>query len=340
MNAASAQLDARAPVMSLLASFGPGSGVRVEPEDAMAYCRTLARSHYENFSVLTSIVPRNLRDSFAAVYAFCRWSDDLADETGTGEDARARSTELLAWWRRELEACFAGEPGHPVFVALSSVRTEHDLAAEPFHHLIDAFEQDQRVTRYQSWDELLGYCRGSANPVGRLVLALGGLGDGQTPPPGGEHLYAKSDATCTALQMINFWQDIRRDLLERDRVYLPSETGVTAEDLRSWMDDWTAQHQDRVNEAVGPLLVRTRELFEQGAALPAELRTLAPGIAPAVELFGAGGLSLQHEVEWAAGATLWYRPTVSKMTKARLLLKAWLGLRLGLQLDLQLGGAR
>jgi squalene synthase HpnC len=229
--------------MQLLDRFGPEPQVAapaVSLDEALAYVRGLASTHYENFSVLSSLVPRELRDDFAAVYAYCRWSDDLADETGADDAARARSEALLAWWRGELERCFADpagygeQPGaHPVFTALAQTVRRHGLPAAPFHHLLDAFVQDQRVTRYQTWDELLGYCRGSANPVGRIVLHLGGYPD----TPENAERYAMSDAICTALQLTNFWQDVRRDLLERDRVYMPTfETGLAAETLRHWAE--------------------------------------------------------------------------------------------------------
>jgi len=315
-----------AATITLLDRFGPGSsGAPVSPDEARRYVRGLADSHYENFSVLSRLVPERLRDDFAAVYAYCRWSDDLGDETGTGDSARARSLELLGWWRGELRKCFARAErpeadgsGHPVFVALEATVRRHRLAIAPFEHLIDAFEQDQRVTRYQTWEEVCDYCTRSADPVGRIVLALDGHGDwcGRDA-----ELTAMSDATCTALQLTNFWQDVRRDLSDRDRVYLPErETGINGATLREW-----AQRADdpaaRVPyiRAVRPLVERTRALFVKGRPLP---RALGDEMSPVVWLFGAGGEAVLSAVERIGCATLWRRPRLAKWKKASLVLAA------------------
>ena len=149
------------PIRDQVRLWGPGSGTHLGPGESVAYCRALAGDHYENFSVLSSLVPRSLRDDFAAVYAFCRWSDDLSDEIGDPE----RSRELLGWWRSELEGCFAGSPTHPVMCALEATIRRHELPERPFHDLIDAFVQDQEFTRYETWTQLLHYCSRSAAPV-------------------------------------------------------------------------------------------------------------------------------------------------------------------------------
>lgn len=298
-------------------------------DEAWAHVRELTTGHYENFSVLSRLVPEALRDDFASVYAFCRWSDDLGDETGSGDEARARSLELLAWWRAGLHNCVAcahgeGDPSaltHPVHVALAETIRRRALSAVPFHHLIDAFEQDQRITEYRTWDQLLGYCAKSADPVGRIVLALAGHGDGETGP---DDLYAMSDATCTALQITNFWQDVRRDLDERGRVYMPSEeTGVT----RAMLEDWKSRPDDpeaRVPfiKALRPLVEKTWPLYETGAPLPGRLGREMGGV---VWLFGAGGSSVLRAVERAGCATLWHRPRLSKAKKAWLVARASFG---------------
>jgi len=323
-------LDYRTPPIALLPLLGP-EGERVEPAPsvdeaaAVAYCRGLANSHYENFSVLSRLVPADWRDDFAAVYAFCRWADDLADETGSDAAARERSVRLLAWWRAELNRCFA-EPGtgpeHPVFVALRRTVRRHaaTLSVEPFANLIDAFQQDQRVTAYQTWDQLIDYCSRSADPVGRIVLAIGGYGD----TPDNATLIRLSDRTCTALQLINFWQDVRRDLLERDRVYLPShETGVSPETLR----DWAGRARDpsaRVAfiQALRPLVERTAAIFDEGRRLPT---LLDPKLAPIVRLFGLGGEAILRAVRRAGCATLWERPRLGKAQKMALVARVIIG---------------
>ncbi len=326
-----------API-DLLKDFGPPGERTPDPTDAalppltddqgVRYCRALAVTHYENFSVLTRLVPPPLRDHFAAVYAFCRWADDLGDETGATPEARARSLVLLDWWRAELHAAHASAHAaspatssitHPVFVALRRTFAAFPhLTAQPFLNLIDAFQQDQRVTRYDTWDQCVDYCTRSANPVGRIVLALGGYAG----TPENAERYAMSDATCTALQLINFWQDVRRDLVERDRVYLPAaDTGITPDDLRAWLhraDDPAARV--RYIRAVRPLIERTAGLFDQGRPLP---RTLSNDLAPVVWLFGAGGEAILNAVLRMGCATLWARPSLSRLTKGGLLARAW-----------------
>src|SRR5215467_5221856 len=191
-------------------------------EEGRAYTRWLATNHYENFHVVSFLLPKRLHQDFYNVYAYCRWADDLADEIGD----RAESLRLLTWWRGELDAMYAGRATHPVFAALLPTVDKYGIPPEPFHDLLDAFVQDQTVTRYRNWDELFGYCRNSANPMGRLILYLCGYSD-----PERQRL---SDSTCTALQLANFWQDVTVDLL-KDRVYIPLEVmerhGYTVGDL-------------------------------------------------------------------------------------------------------------
>lgn len=317
-----------------LGMYGPDADPRpVTLDQARAYTHALATGHYENFSVLTRLVPTELRDDFAAVYAYCRWCDDLADETGHDQAARDRSLELLAWWRSLMAGCFdhiaapaeAPAPSHPVFVALAETARRHALTREPFAHLIDAFEQDQRCTRYETWDQVADYCTRSADPVGRIVLALAGF---RGCCRGGEtdherELVRMSDATCTALQLTNHWQDVRRDLLERDRVYLPSlDTGITADMLRDWADrpNDPAARVPYIR-AVRPLVERTRELFETGRPLP---KAMGGPLAPVVWLFGAGGERVLSSIERIGCATLWGRPKIGKMAKMMLVAQAGL----------------
>ncbi len=307
-------------------SWGDPASAPPSLEAARRYVARLATGHYENFSVLSRLVPERLREDFAAVYAYCRWSDDLGDETGNDAAAREQSLKLLAWWRTQLESCFvfaraeadAASPRHPVFVALAETIRRHSLSPEPFHHLIDAFEMDQRLTRYETWDQLLHYCTRSADPVGRIVLALVGVNGSR---PAHAELIPMADATCTALQLTNFWQDVRRDLIERDRVYLPSaDTGISADDLRNWLDrsDDPAV-RIRFIKALRPLVHRTRELFARGEPLPARL---GPEIGPIIWLFGRGGMHVLNAVERAGCTTLWRRPRLTKPAKAALVLRA------------------
>ena len=324
-----AVLRGHTPPMELLRSFGPDGCLMVSREQALGYVAELAGGHYENFSVLSRLVPARLRPHFAAVYAFCRWADDLGDETGRDDAAKARSMALLAWWRGELRRCFAGEATHPVFMALAPTVREFDLPIEPFDDLIRAFEMDQQITRYQTFGEVVGYCQCSANPVGRLVLMLGGY----RPERDSEKRFAMSDSICTALQLTNLWQDVRRDLLERDRVYVPAtDTGVDAATLKDWMVRGGPEggYQPDVRIAyinmMRGLVEKTWPLFRAGGALPGMLND---DLRKVVWLFSAGGQSVLHAVERSGCTTLWQRPRLGKLGKASLVLRAMLGIGLG-----------
>jgi len=272
------------------------------PEEASAYTRWLAGVHYENFHVVSFLLPKRLHQDFFNVYAFCRWADDLGDEIGD----TAESLRLLGWWRTELERMYAGEASHPVLVALQETVARHALPSEPFEHLIRAFEQDQRVTRYRGWDDVFGYCRYSANPVGRLVLHLCGYSD-----PERQRL---SDATCTALQLANFWQDVGVDLA-KDRVYIPLEVmqrhGSTLDDL------FALKATPAFRATMREIVAKARELFEQGLPLAGMLdRRLAVDI----ELFSRGGMRILDKIERQNYDVLARRPAVSKVERVGLLL--------------------
>jgi len=312
--------DPYSGVVGQLDSFGPGCACGCSESEARAYCVALARAHPENFAVLSRVVPADLREDFACVYAFCRWADDLADE-GAGEcggpDERLR---LLSWWGDRLASMAGGEPDHPVMVALAPTVERHGLGTSEFEALLGAFRLDQTKTRYETWDELLGYCAGSANPVGHLVLMMGGVRSPEEDASSGA-VWAKSDAVCTALQITNHVQDVRRDLLERDRVYMPrNETGLDAQELRDLAgrgDEPAARI--RFITALRPLVERTWPLFEQGRRL---IPTLDPSIRPVVWLFGAGGERVLRKVDHLGCTTLWSRPRLRGTEKALLVGRA------------------
>jgi squalene synthase HpnC len=269
---------------------------------ALAYTRWLATHHYENFHVVSFLLPKRLHQDFYNVYSYCRWADDLGDEIGD----TAESLRLLAWWRGELDAMYAGRTKHPVFVALAPTVQRYGIPREPFDNLIRAFEQDQTVTRYRNWEELFGYCRNSANPVGRLVLYLCGYGD--------ERRQKLSDATCTALQLANFWQDVTVDLL-KDRVYLPLDLlarhGYTVEEL--FARRVTSGFRDAMREAVE----KARELFTAGLPLP---RLVDRRLALDIDLFSRGGMRVLEKIERQGYDVLGARPAISKGERVRLLL--------------------
>lgn len=273
-------------------------------EEAYAYCERLARSHYENFSVATWFLPKRLRQHFYNVYAYCRISDDLGDETGD----REASLQLLDEWECELNACYVGNPRHPVFVALAGTVREFEIPKQTFADLLTAFRQDQRITRYESFDDLLGYCRYSANPVGHLVLYLCGYRDRERQQ--------LSDYTCTALQLANFWQDVSTDY-EKGRIYLPLE------DLRKYnvteADIAGKQNTGAFCEMMHFEVQRAREWFARGFPLASNVsRELATDI----ELFSRGGQEILNAIERQGYAVLGRRPVISKQRKLLLVARA------------------
>jgi squalene synthase HpnC len=271
---------------------------------AWTYCGRLARSHYENFSVASLLLPRRLLRHFHAVYAYCRWADDLADEAGGGPRALA----LLHWWREELLRCYEGVPRHPVLIALRETIRQFHIPPKPFLDLLFAFEQDQLVKRYRTYAQLLDYCCNSANPVGHLVLYLCEAYD--------EERAALADHVCTALQLANFWQDVARDFA-MGRVYLPEEDrrrfGYSDADLSA----------RRFTRAFAELMRfevdRTRDLFYRGFPL---IERLPPPLRPDVELFVRGGLGILRKIE-RGGYNVWARrPVLAKWEKGVFLLGA------------------
>ncbi len=287
-----------------LARHGPDQVWAGTRRAAREYCASVTRRHYENFTVASVLMPRRLVPHFHAVYAWCRWADDLADETPPGHEALS----LLAWWREQLSACYAGTPTHPVTVALRETVARFGIPPTPFERLLSAFEQDQRVHVYATFDELLGYCRHSANPVGHLVLYLF---DCHTPARA-----LLSDEVCTGLQMANFWQDIARDHAA-GRVYLPADDcqrfGYTAADFAA------RRFTPAFAELMRYEVERTRGYFDRGAPL---LPTLPPAARFEVDLFLRGGRAILAAVE-RQGFDVWAkRPEVTKRAKLGLLLAA------------------
>ena len=275
----------------------PGCSV----DEAQKYTRWLATHHYENFNVVSWLLPKALHQHFYNLYAYCRWADDLGDEV---PDA-SRALELLAWWEHELDACYEGKPSHPVFVALRETVVAKDIPKQPFADLLKAFRQDQTVKRYANWDAVLGYCVYSANPVGRLVLYLCGYRD--------EQRQRLSDATCTALQLANFWQDVSRDL-DIGRIYIPLDAaaaqGLTENDIVERRFD------DRYVRLMRDLIARTRLLFAEGQPLA---KMVDGRLSVDLEMFSRGGLAVLDAIEAMGYDTLHHRPAVSKLKQAALL---------------------
>jgi len=283
------------------------------PAEAQAYTRWLAGHHYENFNVASWLLPKELRQHFYNLYAYCRWADDLGDEIPVGE----RAQELLDWWEGELNGCYEGRPSHPVFVALRETIVAKDVPKQPFADLLKAFRQDQVVKRYPTWDAVLDYCVYSANPVGRLVLYLCGYRD--------EERQRLSDSTCTALQLANFWQDVVEDA-ERGRRYVPADAM-----LRYGVDE--GQIEGRVftpefRSMMQDLVARTREMLLEGGAISGHVDR---ELAVTLDLFRKGGEAILNGIAAENFDVLRGRPVVSKARKARLLMEALVGkLRAGM----------
>jgi squalene synthase HpnC/squalene synthase HpnD len=285
-----------------LATNVPPNGCSTET--AQQYTRWLATHHYENFNVVSWLLPKALHQHFYNVYAYCRWADDLGDEIPDTN----RALELLDWWEQELNACYDGHPSHPVFVALSETIVAKDIPKQPFADLLKAFRQDQTTKRYPTWDAVINYCVYSANPVGRLVLYLCGYRDAERQK--------LSDATCTALQLANFWQDVGRDL-EKGRIYIPLDIaathGLTETDIVARNFD------DRYPRLMKDLIARTRTLFAEGMPLA---KMVNARLSVDLEMFSRGGLAVLDAIEASGYDTLHHRPSIGKAKQIRLLGRA------------------
>lgn len=273
----------------------PESKLRV----AYAECRRLARRHYENFPTASYLVPRDKRDALAAIYAFARYADDVADEPGV-----ENRLEKLADWRSELAASYDGSSEHPIFLALHDSAERFHLSRQNFENLLTAFESDVIVSRHRDFASLLAYCTCSANPVGRLVLELFGYYD--------PHLFELSDHICTALQLANFWQDVAIDF-SRDRIYLPQDD---MERFHYTLADLGAACTDRRwRDLLDFEIARTRELFERGRMLPEEVQGK---LRTQLRLTWLGGTEILSRIE-AVGCDIFHRrPSLGKWDFLRL----------------------
>ena len=318
-----------------MASFGTASTLSLPPTADPAGAAA-ARSRRENFPVVSRLVPPRLRPAFTAIYRFCRTADDAADRPEDPKANLARLAEL----RRGVASVYGGRHApesadRGLFSVLEPAVRGFDLPRDAFDDLLDAFEQDQRVSRYDTFEQLLGYCRKSADPVGRLVLKLFGIDDAER--------LAHSDATCTALQLTNHLQDLRPDLLVLDRLYVPAEVaaehGLSLDTLASGIRRGASRPADAAScpacppvaraelRAVrGPLAAtiadlagRTRKLFDHGSALPALLPREA---ARPVAAFGLAGSAVLRRVAAAGPGLAEARPAAPKSALLLALLRA------------------
>jgi len=275
--------------------------------EAHVYCERLAKSHYENFSVVTWFLPKHLHQHFYNVYAYCRISDDLGDEVGD----TTQSLALLDEWQHQLDKCYEGSPLHPVFVALAGTVKEFKIPKYEFSDLLTAFRQDQTITRYQTFEDLLGYCKNSANPVGHLVLYLCGYSDTERQK--------LSDYTCTALQLANFWQDVAVDY-GKGRIYLPLESLARFSAAETDIPErkFTPQFRELMRFEVE----RARDWFAKGLPL---IGMVNKELALDLDLFSRGGLEILRAIERQDFNVLARRPVISKSRKLGLVLRAMLG---------------
>lgn len=275
--------------------------------EAKAYCKRLAETHYENFHVASWFLPEKLRPHFHSLYAYCRISDDLGDEVGDAQQSLA----LLDLWEKELNACYEGRAKHPVFVALAETIRACGIPKDPFADLLVAFRQDQTVLRFETMDDILAYCRYSANPVGRLVLYACGYSDAE--------MFRLSDKTCSALQLANFWQDVHVDY-GKGRIYLPladmRRFAVTEEAIAS--GHATKEFRELLRYEVGV----ARQMFAEGLSL---IDMVDPELALNLDLFSRGGLEILRAIEQRQFDVLSARPAISKSTKAALAFRALVG---------------
>ena len=293
-------------VISDLATWGPGQTAAAPTvRDARAYCRYLARGHYENFTVASLLMPKSLRQHFYNVYSYCRWADDLSDETGDP----AQSLQLLDWWQSQLESCYRAQRQHPVFVALAETIEAFSIPVDPFARLLTAFRQDQQPTRYATFADLLGYCQNSADPVGELVLYLGECHTAEN--------VELSNSICTGLQLANFWQDVARDY-DAGRVYLPCETlerfgyNDAMLDKRTYNNGFSDLMAFEVQRA-DDMLLAGRPLVHR---VPKRLRM-------AVAIYLGGGRAILERIRRLQYNVWRQRPRLTRFDKIRIACAAW-----------------
>jgi len=287
-----------------LAKFGPAADYsQVSISDAQAYCRRLAATLYENFTVVNCLFPRRLYQPLCNVYAYCRWADDLADES-----AGSQATELLNWWQHEVNAVYAGKARHPVFVALRETIAQFDLPREPLTDLLDAFRRDQIQKRYETLDELLTYCEKSANPVGRIVLHLGESAN--------DDCFRLSDSICTGLQLANLWQDVKRDYL-KGRIYIPQDRcRAFGWDEKRFL---AGKCDDAFRQLLQPLVKDAQTRLATGSDL---IQRVHRDLRLPIQVFAAGGQAILAAIRKSRYDVWSHRPTVGRMMKLRILASA------------------
>ncbi len=271
-------------------------------DQAFEYCSEITTSHYENFPVASLFLPEEKRQYVQSIYAFSRIADDFADE---GVRPPSERLDDISAWEQQLLDCYNGKAHHPVFIALTETVTRLDIPVEPLRDLLSAFKQDVAVRRYRTFDDLLDYCRRSANPVGRLVLMIYGVRS--------EELFRLSDDICTALQLANFWQDVAVDV-QKDRVYIPLEDidryGYSLDRLQKGIID------EEYRSLMKFEVERTMSLFYSGATLPAGVER---GLQLELKLVWFGGMRILHKIRRAKYNVFKDRPRLGAWDKCSIL---------------------
>ncbi len=287
-----------------LAKWGPDKPPSAcDLQFALNHCRRIARSHYENFTVVSLFLPRTLRQDFYNFYAYCRWSDDIADEV-----EEHRRLPLLHWWHQQLCLCYSGRPAHPVMLALQQTIQRHQIPIETLEDLLSAFRQDQSTLRYRNDTELLDYCRRSANPVGRVILKFAKADNNSN--------VELSDWICTGLQLANFCQDMARDAAN-NRIYAPRDLWTKHGVCESIILE--AKPTPQLQAMLKDWVEISREYFDKGRFL---VERVPKWLAVDVDLFIRGGQAILDSID-AQNYDVWTsRPTLSKLEKMRLLFQS------------------
>lgn len=279
------------------------AAVTYSPKQAYAWCRNLAQSHYENFPVASRLLPREMRDGVAAIYAFARRADDIADEGDA--DVSTRLAQLDAY-AEKLEQLSSSDD--PIFIALANLIPRYNLPKQLFHDLLSAFRQDVSTTRYENFDAILDYCRRSANPVGRLLLYLNDSAS--------EENLRLSDQICSALQLINFMQDLQQDYRENNRIYLPQDEmesfDVTETDIVE------QQNSAAMCALIDFQLERIKTMMLDGAALGSRLRGR---FGLEIRLIIEAGLVVTEKLS-NHGGDVFSRPRLTKKDYLQIVLRA------------------
>ena len=282
-------------------------GKKYSVDEAFAYCAEITEAHYENFPVASIFMPQEKRQYVQAIYAFSRIADDFADEFNLSKNERLNR---LNDWEEKLKQCYEGNTDHPVFIALHETIKRLEIPIDPLRDLLTAFKRDVVQNRYETFDDLLSYCKCSANPVGRLVLMIFSYRD--------EKLFELSDHICTALQLANFWQDVKVDK-EKDRLYIPIEDMIN---YRYTIDKWNdGITDDSFKKLMNFEVARTREMFYKGAELPA---LVARDLQLELKLVWFGGMGILKSIEKNKYNVLNIRPKLKTSDKLSILMRGLL----------------